>query len=296
MRFAYEDRTRRARLARGLACAPASRPVRALASDLACALAVAGALTAVPRAAVAAPKPPPIAELVATLGGADDDAASRAAAALGDRAEPAAHEALLDALAWGPPPEVAAEALAALGKHPAPPDLAALRRYAGHHDPKVRGAALAALALYPDPTARAAIAQALRDLDASVRAAAAAAAVKGHVKAAIDPLLALLGLGEESAARALAAMADPELVRRIGDQLGKVPDAPLARCLGLVLQRADFGPDSERVEVVRALGKIKDPAADGALADYVAATPPNPPRASRAEAEKMIEARGGGAK
>ena len=245
--------------------------------------------------ALAAPKPKPnLAEVVTTLNGVDDDAAARSAAALGERSEPAAHEALLDMLAWGAPAPVAVEAIAALAKHPAPADLGALRRYAGHHDVRVRSAALAALAMYPDPAARAAIAEGLHDPDATVRAAAAGAAVKGHVRVAIDPLLALLGLGEEPAARALAAMADPELVRRIGDQLGKVPDAALALCLGLVLGRADFGPDSERVEVVRALGKINDPAADGALADYVRNTPKNPPRASRAEAEKLVEARAGG--
>jgi|HubBroStandDraft_6_1064221.scaffolds.fasta_scaffold178858_2 HEAT repeat protein len=252
---------------------------RFLGMSLACVLA---------SSALAAPKSN-LAEIVTTLDGVDDDAAARSAQALGDRTEPAAHEALLDLLAWGAPASVVVEALAALAKHPvATPDLGALRRYAGHHDARVRSAALAALAMYPDPSARAAIAHGLRDPDATVRAAAAAAAVKGHVRAAIDPLLALLGLGEEPAARALAAMADPELVRRIGDQLGKVPDATLALCLGLVLGRADFGPDSERVEVVRALAKIKDPAADNALADYVRNTPKNPPRASRVEAEKAL--------
>ncbi|HEY3804611.1 MAG TPA: HEAT repeat domain-containing protein [Kofleriaceae bacterium] len=241
----------------------------------------------------AAPKPS-LAEIVTTLNGVDEDAAARSAAALGDRPETAAHEALLDALAWGAAPAVTVAEIVAVARHPAPPDVAALRRVAGHHDPNVRGPALEALAMYPDPAARAAIAEGLRDPNASVRASAARAAVKGHVRAAIDPLLALLGLGEESAARALAAMADPELVRRIGDQLGKVPDPTLALCLGLVLQRADFGPDSERVDIVHALGKIKDPAADGALADYVRTAPKNPPRASVVEAQKMIEARGAG--
>ena len=243
--------------------------------------------------AVAAPKPA-LAQTVAALDGVDDEAAARAADALGDRTEPAAHEALLDLLAWGTSPVVAVEAIAALAKHPAPPDLAALRRYAGHHDPRVRAAVLAALASYPEPAARAAIAAGLRDLDADVRAKAADAAVRGHVKAAIEPLLALLALGEEPAARALAAMADPELVRRIGDQLGNVPEPTLALCLGLVLQRADFGPDSERIEVVRALAKIKDRAADGALADYLRVTPKTPARASRVEAEKLVQARAGG--
>jgi hypothetical protein len=52
-----------------------------------------------------------------------------------------------------------------------------------------------------------------------------------------------------------------------------------------------------RVEVVRALGKIQDQSALNALSDYVDATPKNPVRPSRDEAQKMVEARlGGGAK
>jgi hypothetical protein len=76
-----------------------------------------------------------------------------------------------------------------------------------------------------------------------------------------------------------------------------VPDPILAQCLGMILKRVDFGPDTVRVEVVRALGKIQDQSALNALSDYVDATPKNPPRQSRDEAQKMVEARiGGGAK
>src|SRR5437762_2484626 len=81
--------------------------------------------------------------------------------------------------------------------------------------------------------------------------------------------------------RALAQMADVELARKLGDQLGKMPDAILAQTLGLVLKRADFGPDPARVDLVHAIGKIQDPAAVSALTDYVDATPKNPPRQSR---------------
>jgi HEAT repeat protein len=151
--------------------------------------------------------------------------------------------------------------------------------------------------MYPDPAAHKLVIAGLHDAVGAVRGAAAAAAAKGRIREAIDPLFDLLARNEEPAAKALAAMADADLVRRVGDQLGKVPDAVLAQCLGMILKRADFGPDTVRVEVVRALGKIQDQAALAALSDYVDATPKNPPRQSRDEAEKMVEARlSGGAK
>lgn len=238
-----------------------------------------------------------IGALALALSGADEAAAGKAADALGELADPAAHDALLDGLAFGLRTHVAVEALLALSKHPAPPDVSSMKRYTGHHNPSVRGTAIAALAKYPDPAAHAVVVLGLHDPAGVVRHAAADAASKGHMREAIEPLLALLARGEDSAARALAEMADAALVRRIGDQLGKVPDSSLALCLGLVLRRQDFGPDTERVEVVRAIAKITDRSAVDALTDYIDATPKKPPRPSRTEAEKVVEARlAGGSK
>lgn len=231
---------------------------------------------------------------VAALSGTDVEAASAAAGRLGANPAPAAHEALLDALAKGLPAPVAAPALAALTRHPAPPDVAALQRYARHRTEAVRAAALGALTPYPAAAARATIVAGLRDPAPAVRAAAAAAAGRGRIRDAIEPLLILLGLGEEPAARALAALADPALAARLAGALGAVPAAPLARCLGAILRRPDFGPDPARVEIVRAIGKIQDEAALAALTDYLDATPKHPPRPSRYEAEIVLEARLGG--
>lgn len=277
---------------------------------LVCALG--GAVAAQPAAPAAAPAPKAaakkdakkgakaakvdLAPAVAALNGAQVEAAAKAAETLGTSAEPAAHDALLDALAMGLPPAVAIPAMTALAQHPAPPDVVALERYAGHHAPNVRGAAYGALALYPDPAARKAVIAGLHDTAGAVRGAAAAAAAKGRIREAVEPLFELLARNEDAAAKALAAMADTDLARKIGDQLGKVPDAILATTLGLVLKRADFGPDPARVELVRALGKIQDAQAVAALTDYIDATPKNPPRQSREEAQKMVEARLGGGK
>jgi HEAT repeat protein len=186
--------------------------------------------------------------------------------------------------------------MSALSSHAAPPDVAALVRYAGHHNAAVRGAALAALALYPAPAARKALVAGLHDDNPGVRAAAAMAASKARAKETVETLFALLARGEDSASKALAGMADADLARKLGDQLGKVPDPILAATLGAVLRRADFGPDPARVDLVRALGKIQDASAISALTDYIDATPKNPPRQSRQEAQKMVEARLGGAK
>jgi HEAT repeat protein len=231
---------------------------------------------------------------IAALSDANLEAAVKAAEALGASTEPAAHEALLDALAMGLPPTVAIVAMSSLAQHPAPPDVTALKRYARHRNPMVRSAALGSLAMYPDPAARKAVIAGLHDMTGAVRAAAAAAAAKGRIREAIEPMFELLGRGEEAASKALAAMADADLARKIGEHLGKVPDAILAQTLGLVLRRNDFGPDPARVELVRAIGKIQDQAAVAVLTDYVDATPKNPPRQSRQEAQKMVEARLGG--
>lgn len=246
-----------------------------------------------------APKAKPAATIaaadLAALSGANVEAAAKAAEALGAMALPAAHDALLDALALGLAPAVAVPAITAVSAHPAPNDVVALVRYARHLHPAVRSAALAALALYPSPVAQAVVVAGLRDQVGMVRGAAAAAAARGRIRAAVEPLFVLLARGEEPAGRALAALADADLARKIAEQLGKVPDATLAVTLGAVLKRPDL-VDPVRVEVVRAIGKIQDPAAITALTGYLDATPKTPPRTSRQEAAMIVEARVGGGK
>jgi HEAT repeat protein len=240
-------------------------------------------------------KPPKIdvAAVAVTLAGTDTDAAIAAANQLGEAADPAAHEALLDALAFGMSPPVAVAALGALTLHPAPVDVSSIGRYAHHRNPTVRGAALSALATYPGP-AHAIVIAGLHDRAMMVRNAAEAAVGKGRIRSAVEPMLQLLAKGEEGAARGLAQLADPDLARTIADRYGKVPDATLALALGSILQRTDFGPDTARVELVHAIAKIQDPVATDQLSAYVKATPANPPRPSRQEAKMVIDARSGG--
>ena len=254
----------------------------------------AGTAVAAPQATTKKPaKPEPIAPMVSALWSDDVEAAAQAAGQLGAADVPAAHDALLDALAFGLPGPVTVPALTSLTQHPAPADVPLLTIYAHHRNPVLRSAALEALARYPDPVARKAVAAGLHDPMGIVRGAAARASAFGRVRESTGPLFALLARGEEPAARALAQMADIDLARKIAEQLGTVPDASLALCLGLVLKRPDFGPDPARVDLVRAIAKIQDASAVAALQDYVDSTPKTPPRPSRHEAELVLNARGG---
>jgi HEAT repeat protein len=229
-----------------------------------------------------------------TLVGGDTEAAVKAAGELGDSKDAAAHEALLDAIAVGLDPEVAQATVSAIARHPKDTDGATLAFYARYRDPEVRAAAAEALGQYDSAVTQRALIAALGDEELAVRAAAAKGAGEGRVKATTKALMALLIKGDKPAAPALALIADAELARVIGEQLGVAPDDLLAECLGGILLRSDFGPDSARVEVVRAIAKIKGDAATKALQDYVDETPEKPPRQSRKEAKSIIGERTGG--
>jgi HEAT repeat protein len=261
--------------------------------------AVAAVILAFSATASAQPKKKPgkvdVAAATAKLKGTDADAASKAATVLGT-AGPAAHDVLLDALAGGLGPAVAPAAIAAVAVAPAPADVATLKIYARHRNSTVRASALSALSAYPGPVARRLLVGALGDTKPAVRAAAADALARAKARDGVERMFKLLAKGDEGGVKALAAMADPEMARAIGEQLGQVPDSALAKCLGMILRRADFGPDEARVQVVRALAKIQGADAIAELTEYVDKTPAKPPRASRREAEQVIEARIGGGK
>jgi hypothetical protein len=226
--------------------------------------------------------------------GSDPGAAAKAAADLGQSTEPAAHEALLDGLAMGLQGNAAMAALAALTNHPAPVDVATLRIYAGHRDKAVRAAAVAILQHYPDSDSRALLLAALGDPSLEVRMAAALAVAKAKVKDALPRLFSLLAKGDLAGISGLAALADVELAQAIAARNGQVPDAALARCLGTILLRGDFGPDEARVDIVRAMARMPGNEVIEELSGYVDATPAKPQRASRLEAESVVEARLGG--
>jgi HEAT repeat protein len=228
----------------------------------------------------------------AALHGADAEKAKAAAVELGKTDDAGAHAALLDVLATGVHPDVAAAALASLGTAPKPSDLTTLSRYVRARNPEVRAAAVRALGAQTESGAL--ILAALHDQDAAVRAAAAEAVVARKPKGATESLLALLDKGELPAAKALSTSADADLARVIAEHLGTAPDGVLAQCLGAILVRPDFGPEAAKLQVVRALTKLAGPEAITALGDYVDATPATPPKQSRREAEAALKQKLGG--
>lgn len=235
-----------------------------------------------------------VAQAARALAGAEVDAARRAAALLGKDRSQAGLDALLDALALGLHPQVAAAALDALAARRQPAALDTVVAYAEHRDPAVRAGAVGALAAIEDRRTEKHILAALGDGEASVRAAAAAAVARRKLRAGVEPLLRLLVVGDPASAASLASLADPSLAREVAETIGRAPDPLVARCLGQILARPDFKPDAARVEVVRALGRIDGQEATDQLRAYVASLPANPPRPSRKEAVKLLEERAGG--
>ncbi len=275
-------------LVAALALALASGPVQAQKAGKAKA---AKAKAGKAKAAKAKPIKVNVATERTALFGADQGAAKAAAERLGRTKQPGAFDALADALAMGLPPAVAAVALDALANHGDPRAFDVIDHYTHYRNPNVRAAAVRAMGALEDKRAVGRVVWALSDGHQAVRAAAAGVIAERQLKLAIEPLLALLKKGDEAAADALAAVANPDLAREVGELIGQAPNGLLARCLGAILLRPDFKPESARVEVVRALGKIPGNESLEQLTTYVASVPEMPPRQSRREAEALVEAR-----
>jgi HEAT repeat protein len=236
---------------------------------------------------------PDVAALRGELAGADVGRARDAVAELARIRQPAAAEALLDALAMGLPPDVAAAALDAVAVLRPKGARDVLLGYTRHRGAELRARAVTALAAQGDPGARPALLAALGDLAPEVRAAAGSALAARRDRGALPPLLALFARGDETAAAPLAALADGEAARQAAELSGKVPDALLARTLGLMLLRPDLGGEPIYVAVVRAVGAIPGDAALTALSSFLAAQPGGGARPSAREARALLDARAG---
>lgn len=239
--------------------------------------------------AAAARAPDPSA-LGSKLAGTDGKEALAAAAALGDARTPAAEGVLLDALALGLPPEVAAAALDAVSRHASDRALPVLLAYARNRNVSVRTHALQALgALAGTPAADGALLAALGDNEHAVRAAAARLLAWKKDARAVPKLLALLAAGDDVAGAPLAALASAEVAAQIVDLAGRAPDAVVAHTLGELLRRRDLGPEALYTSVVRALGAIPGDDALAELQKVVDA--PATPRAARRDAQAFVEER-----
>jgi HEAT repeat protein len=241
-----------------------------------------------------APAPKVAEPQAADLRSASIDTAESAAIALGVSNSPKAVATLLDALAMGLHPRVATAALNSVAKHGKPESFETVSYYMHYRSPRVRSAAVKAMGTLSDKRAKRLVLRALRDSHKSVRAAAAGILAAKKNKQAIEPLMELIKKGDEASAMALAALANADLARGLGEMIGSAPDGLLARCLGAILMRPDFKPEEARVEVVKTLGKIPGNDSLEQLSNYIGAIPDKPPRDSRAEAENIVEARLGG--
>lgn len=239
------------------------------------------------RAARVKPGKLDLPKAAAALTGTDLAAAAKAAQQLGASTDPAARVIVHDALATGLHPDVMVAAITALGAAPTKDDLPLLRDYTRFRHAGVRAAALRAYLAAAGTAAD--VVENLKSLDPEVRAVAASAAGRMQLKDTAPALLILLDKGEKEAALALGAMGDEGLARVIAEHLGTAPDASLAIAFGAMLSRPTFGPEPVRLEAVRTVIKLAGPEAIAALEAYVAATPANPPKQSRREAEAGIK-------
>jgi HEAT repeat protein len=205
--------------------------------------------------------------------------------------DPVALGALLDALALGLHPKAAAAALDAIAAFGDRSAYSTVAFYLTYRDPRVRAAAVRAIGALDDPRGTGAVIEGLHDTDKQVRAAAIETVAQRNIRRGIEPMMELLKKGDEATAPALAAMADPDLARTLGEYIGTAPDFLLARALGLILLRQDFKPETARVQVVRTLGKVPGAEVIEQLTAYIESVPAKPPRQSRREAQAFIEAR-----
>ena len=232
------------------------------------------------------------------LVGADDAAAIEAAGALGDSRTPGAAEPLCEVLAAGAAParlQAVLDALDKLGEaHALRADqttIDALTLYAGHRAPDVRRRAVKALGTVNDPRATPPLLERLGDAASDVRAAAAEALAARHESRAARRMFGLLAMGDAGVAAPLATLATPDMIPRIAELTGTIDDAVIADALGDYVKRADV-PDKLRVDVLRTIGNLSGAVATTALVEYVASVPAKEDRASKKEAQKLLDQRG----
>lgn len=232
----------------------------------------------------------------AALVSADKKAALAAAIALGENKEAAALDALLNGLALGLHPDIAVASLDAIAAHADVRCIDTLAFFVNYRDPRVRAAAMRAIGALSDRRTVRYVMTALSDSDKQVRAIAIGIVSARKLMAGIEPMLDLLKKGEQATVPALASMANPDLAKALGEFIGDAPAPLLAKTLGTILLRADFGPEAARVQVVRTLAKVSGKEAIDALRGYANSLPKTSPRQSRREALAIIKDRLSGGK
>ena len=248
-----------------------------------------------PGAAKARPAKPlaaaELAALRARLLGDDLAAATDAARKLGDSGARNASSPLGELLAIGTVPGLAVEALAALEKLRDPKHIQVLTLYSGNRNTAVRKASVKALAVLPDNRVVSVLLERLGDSAAEVRTAAAVALAARQERRAAERLFKLVARNDAGAAAPLGVLIATDDVPRLAELRGRTDDAILADALGEFLKRTDV-PDRLRVDVVRTLARMPGAAATTALVEYLTTVPEKDTRASKEEAQKIVDSRG----
>lgn len=224
------------------------------------------------------------------LASADSDAVVTALRALADSGASNAALPIVDLLAVGAPPPVTIAALDALKKLRDPTSVELLNLYAGHRSTDVRRHAVQALGVFADARVVPTLMERLGDSAPDVRAAAAEALATRGEKAAVPRLMALLKRNDAVAAAPLGALAPVSAMSSIVALQGSIDDDNLASALGELLKRRDV-PESVRLDLVKALGQVPGASSTTALVEYAAESPGGERRASRIEAQKVIDER-----
>jgi len=218
-----------------------------------------------------------------------DDAAKKLAASK----DPKAGDVIVELLSLGMAPRQASLLLGGLGGRRDARAIDLIATFAHNRNVDLRKQAVALLGWSGDAKAVPVLVDALSDTTPEVRAEAAQALGKRKERSAEKKLILLLERQDASAPAALAAIATPELVHRLAEKIGPIPDGLLCDTFGEILKRPDFGPDPLRVEIVKTLAKIPVDASTVALQEYIQATQKDPKRPSRVEAEAVVKQRSG---
>ncbi|MEO8213936.1 MAG: HEAT repeat domain-containing protein [Myxococcales bacterium] len=224
------------------------------------------------------------------LASADSDAVVTALGGLADSGASNAALPIVELLAVGPPPPATIAALDALKKLRDPTSVELLNLYAGHRSAEVRKHAVQALGVFADARVVPTLMERLGDSAPDVRAVAAEALATRGEKAAVPRLMALLKRNDAGAAAPLGALAPVSALSSIVALQGSIDDDNLAAALGELLKRRD-APESVRVDLVKALGLVPGASSTTALVEYVAESSGGDRRASRIEAQKVIDER-----
>ncbi|MCK5800728.1 MAG: HEAT repeat domain-containing protein [Deltaproteobacteria bacterium] len=208
--------------------------------------------------------------LKADLHGVDLDRAVAAASALGSLKDARARDALLGGLTLGAPPKLLTALIEALGLEGDAKALNLLRHYTEHRNVKVRAAALGAVDRLKAKSVPLILIHALGDSHPMIRAKAARLLGERKELRAQRTLFKLLRKGDKSAAEPLGKVGGVEAAKQLAEMIGEIDNRAIARALGAMLQRKDFGPDPLRLQVVKTLCKLPGVAATAALTEYVA--------------------------